>query len=384
MKVLVVDDMFNMRRTLKNMLRYIGFDKIIEAGDGEKALEVLRREKVDLVVSDWNMPTMTGIDLLRQVRHIDKHKDVPFVMITAEVSEANIIQAAESEVDGYMIKPFVARSLEEKIKSIFQNRADPTPMEKLMKAGQLLMGAGSFAAAVREFKGALELAPNSARARHAIGEAYLKTGNEADAEKNLTEALKINPQFLKAYETLADLYTAQGKDDKALALLEKAGVLSPMNAGRQLKIGKIHMERGDKDKADQALMSALANAPYDAEVHTAIGEVYLAVGDDARAAKAFSSSIDIIESVHVYNRLGIALRKKGEYMEALKVYQKALKIEPENEGLLFNYGRLKYAQGQSREALAILKKALAIDPEFVECKDLLNKIERSTGLAVTP
>ncbi|MBF0170045.1 MAG: response regulator, partial [Nitrospinae bacterium] len=149
MKVLVVDDMFNMRRTLKNMLRYIGFDKVLEAGDGSKALELLAREKVDLVVSDWNMPTMTGIDLLRKVRQLENHRNVPFVMITAEISEANIVQAAESEVDGYMIKPFVARSLEEKIKTIFQNRAEPTPMERLMKAGQLLMEAGSFEAAAK-------------------------------------------------------------------------------------------------------------------------------------------------------------------------------------------------------------------------------------------
>lgn len=384
MKVLVVDDMFNMRRTVKNMLRYIGFDQVSEAGDGAKAIEFLRQHRVDLVISDWNMPNMHGLDLLRKVRQIDGLKDVPFVMITAEVSEANIVQAAESEVDGYMIKPFVAKSLEEKIKTIFKNRADPSPFEKLMKAGQILMDAGSFAKAAEEYDRALEISPNSARARHALGEAYLKGGDLARAEKTLAEAVRINPQFLKAYESLGELYTALGDQDKALAFLEKAGRISPYNPERQVKLGKLYMEKGDKDKADQSFQLALKNAAHDPGLHTEIGEVYLAAGDDSKAAAAFSSSIDIIENVHVYNRLGIALRKKGEFEEALKVYQRALKLEPENEGLLYNLGRLYYERGMSRDAVNILKRALAHDPEFDECKRLLNKIEKSIGLPLTP
>jgi two-component system chemotaxis response regulator CheY len=119
MKILVVDDFSTMRRIVKNILRQLNYANITEADDGSTALEVLQREKVDLVVSDWNMPKMTGLELLKAVRADDALKHIPFLMVTAEAQQENIIEAVKSGVSNYIVKPFTAETLSQKINQIF-------------------------------------------------------------------------------------------------------------------------------------------------------------------------------------------------------------------------------------------------------------------------
>lgn len=119
MKILVVDDFSTMRRIVKNILRQLNFNNIIEADDGSTALDVLQREKIDMVVSDWNMPKMTGLELLKAVRSDDALKDIPFLMVTAEAQQENIIEAVKSGVSNYIVKPFTAETLGQKINQIF-------------------------------------------------------------------------------------------------------------------------------------------------------------------------------------------------------------------------------------------------------------------------
>ena len=122
MRVLVVDDFSTMRRIVKNTLRQIGFTNIEEAEDGQKAYDRLSVEKFDFVVSDWNMPNMTGIDLLRKVRATPQIKDVPFLMVTAEAKQENIVEAIKAGVPNYIVKPFTVATLDEKIKKIFKEK----------------------------------------------------------------------------------------------------------------------------------------------------------------------------------------------------------------------------------------------------------------------
>ena len=119
MKVLVVDDFATMRRILRNILKQIGFKNISEADDGKTALKELQKEKFDLILCDWNMPEMTGIDLLNTVKSDDRLKHIPFVMVTAESQKDNIIEAVKSGVNNYIIKPFTAETVNEKLQKLF-------------------------------------------------------------------------------------------------------------------------------------------------------------------------------------------------------------------------------------------------------------------------
>ncbi len=125
MKVLVVDDMSTMRRIVKNVLRQIGFTDIVEAENGQDALTKLKAGGFGLVVSDWNMPVMQGIELLRAVRADAELKALPFLMVTAEAQKENLIEAVQAGVSNYVVKPFTAEVLQGKLEKIFGN-AQPT------------------------------------------------------------------------------------------------------------------------------------------------------------------------------------------------------------------------------------------------------------------
>ncbi|MAB20826.1 chemotaxis response regulator CheY [Idiomarina loihiensis] len=120
MKILVVDDFSTMRRIIKNLLRDLGFTNIQEADDGNTALPMLQNGDFDFVVTDWNMPGMQGIDLLKEIRKDDNLAHLPVLMVTAEAKREQIIMAAQAGVNGYIVKPFTAVTLKEKLDKIFE------------------------------------------------------------------------------------------------------------------------------------------------------------------------------------------------------------------------------------------------------------------------
>ena len=123
LKFLIVDDFSTMRRIVRNLLKELGFTNADEAEDGVVALQKLKSGSFQFVVSDWNMPNMTGIELLRAIRADGELKHLPVLMVTAEAKKENIIEAAQAGASGYVVKPFTAATLEEKIGKIFEKLA---------------------------------------------------------------------------------------------------------------------------------------------------------------------------------------------------------------------------------------------------------------------
>ncbi len=119
MKILAVDDFSTMRRIVRNILRQLGYSNILEADDGTSALEQLKQDKVDFIITDWNMPNMSGLDLLKAIRADSNLKDIPVLLVTAEALKENVVAAVQAGVNGYIVKPFTAETLKEKIDSIF-------------------------------------------------------------------------------------------------------------------------------------------------------------------------------------------------------------------------------------------------------------------------
>ncbi len=124
LRFLVVDDFSTMRRIVRNLLIELGFVNIDEAEDGEIALRKLQEGNFDFVVSDWNMPNMDGLTMLQNVRASDTLKTIPVLMVTAEAKKENIVAAAQAGASGYILKPFTAATLDEKLQKIFQNLAN--------------------------------------------------------------------------------------------------------------------------------------------------------------------------------------------------------------------------------------------------------------------
>lgn len=121
MKVLVVDDFATMRKVVRNMLRQLGFEKVFEAENGEEGFRSAMTGDFDLIVSDWNMPVMTGLEFLKALRADEKTKSIPFLMVTAEALKENIIMAIQAGATNYIVKPFTPQIFEEKLRAIFKD-----------------------------------------------------------------------------------------------------------------------------------------------------------------------------------------------------------------------------------------------------------------------
>jgi two-component system chemotaxis response regulator CheY len=123
MKVLVVDDFATMRKIVRNILKQIGFEDITEAEDGNAALRILKSDKIGLVVTDWNMPNLSGLELLQEIRKNSQTSNLPVLMVTAEGLKENVMEAVKAGVNNYVVKPFTAEVLQEKIETIFKKLA---------------------------------------------------------------------------------------------------------------------------------------------------------------------------------------------------------------------------------------------------------------------
>ena len=120
-KILVVDDFATMRKVVRNLLKQVGYEDIVEAEDGVMALRALKSQKIDVIISDWNMPNMSGLELLKAIKDDPELAKTPFLMVTAEALQDNVVAAVKAGVNEYIVKPFTAEVLNEKIVKIMES-----------------------------------------------------------------------------------------------------------------------------------------------------------------------------------------------------------------------------------------------------------------------
>ncbi len=374
-KILFVDDKANMRRTLRNMLRTLGFNNFREAEDGDVAVKKIRSDKFDFVLCDWNMPRMSGIEVLREIRTDDRNKDLPFLMVTAEVEEATVAEVIEADVDGYIIKPFIPKTLEDKMIEILRKKLEPSPVDTQVHLAEIHLKARDYERAHQELNQAAKISPRSPRIHYVRGLTFEAQGDMDSAEKSFNVAKQVGPKFIKAHEKLAELYENQGRAAEMLNAIKEAVRVSPKNSERQTKLGMALLNEGRLKEATQAFNQALKYDPENAERQTAIGEAFLNHGLSSEAEKAFKASIKSApDNVFVYNRLGIAFRRQKKFDEAITYYLKALEIDPYEENLLFNLARAYIEAGHKGKAVGALQTALKIYPEFDEARELLARL----------
>jgi tetratricopeptide (TPR) repeat protein len=376
--ILVVDDIPNMRKTIKNMLRQCGVNNTIEAEDGDHALKILRKDQGAsghclFVLLDWNMPKMPGIFVTREIRADANLGDLPILMITAEVNREQITQAGELGVSGYVIKPFVANTLQEKIVNVLMARENPPEFVKLLKAGEILASRGQFDKALALYNEALTR-QNGARVMVQIGHLHEQMGEDDKALTMFNKAAESNPMFLKAHVKAAEIHVRKGDEDAALVSLQKANDISPSSPDRHLTMGKIHLKKGDEEKAVEHFNTVMKQAPERAQD---VAEELLSSGKPERAEQVFRKTLlKDGDNIHIYNRLGIALRRQGKWKESIKEYEKALKIDPANEALYFNMAKA-YVEGKDADsARKFFKRVLQLNPDLEEARKEIEALDQ--------
>jgi tetratricopeptide (TPR) repeat protein len=326
---LVVENDSVMRKTHVNMLNNMGYTEIYQTGDGTEAWTLFKNNEINFVISAWDIPEMNGLILLKVIRADLNFISVPFLLITESVTKAQVIEAGEAGVSDLITLPFTEELFKQKIDRILQLDMDPKQIEaeENFQRGVALMNEERWDEALNAFKKILSVLEN-AEVYYNMGYIYTAQGNYDEALLCLRKAAQINSAFARAYRMMGQVYIKIGMPKEAEINLQKAADL--------------YMDKDMDENAESILLQVAELNP---------------------------------NTLNVYNSLGIIYRKQGRYDLALEQYQRAIKVDAEDEHIYYNLSRVYLVMKDFAKASHALKKALEFAPDFTEAKDLLNSIE---------
>ncbi len=376
MNVLIVDDMESMCKAIRSMLKILNVGgQIHYAYNGQEAWKLLKSDaQIDLAILDWNMPIMTGVELLGHIRDDRKLRDMPVVMVTAEANQEIVAEAAESEIDAYILKPVTVKSLEERIKSVIDKANNPPPMFMHLKNARILEEKGQLVEALKEAMQALDANPKSSRPIRELGHLYRKQGDIASAEKYYLRAARMNPMDVFAFHSLGDLALQRGDMDKAAQYYEQAVRISPRNLERGLNFGKVLLEKDMTAKAVKVFDKILDLADDPITVREEIAALCTSKGAYAYAIELYGFILKEMPGRHdVMAKLVDAYDRAGEGRNAMPYMLELEKNTEKDVGLLLKIARIYLSIHQNARADHVLQKVIKIEPGNREAKDLIRQ-----------
>ncbi len=375
MTVLLVDDMPNMITTIRNIMKMLGFGKrFITAGNGEEAWRILKKQPVDIAILDYNMPIMTGSELLNRIREDRDLRDLPVVMVTAYAHREFVAEAAESEIDAYVLKPVTVKVLGDKVMGIIKKANDPHPMVHHLQRARTFEDDGDIDAAINEARLAMEANPKSSRPLRELGYYYFKKNDLKEAEKWLLKAAHMNILDVFAFHYLGELYLKRNQTDKASVYYHKAMNISPRHLTRGIRFGKILVQRQQFEKAVEVFDKAIALSENDLELREEIAHFCIEEGAKEYAAKLLECIIKADpKRKDLLFKLGVALEEIGNYSKALSYLTMAEKEDRDNLDIKAHLAKLYLTLGRPILAEKALKGILKADPKNKKAKELLKE-----------
>lgn len=377
MSVLIVDDMPNMSKSVRGMMKVLEFGNSFHfAANGKEGWEVLNNQQFDLAIIDWNMPVMTGIELLELIRKDKKFRDMPVVMVTAESTKDIVAEAAESDIDAYILKPITVQALGDKIREVIENHNHPPQMVLHLKAGRDFLEQGDYNNAIQEIKLAGEADPDSTRPIRELGYIYYKMDDFEKAEKYFLEAVEKNKLDVFAFHYLGELYLQQNDIENASKYINKAVDISPRHVDRSVNLGKILVKNNNLDKASSVFSKAINLSARPAVLREEIA-------DFCYENEVYNYAIKLLRLLHeqkpdkwgILYKLGVASGAVGEYSQAIEYLKKAESgAEPDEQvDIKIHLAKNYLATSQVLRADAVLSEAMRLAPDNEEIKALLRQ-----------
>jgi CheY-like chemotaxis protein len=362
MKVLIVDDMPSMCKFIHKMMRNIGFGKeFLFANSGREALEQLKRGPVDLVLLDYNMPEMSGSEVLSNIRGERDLRDTPVIMVTAEAYSDFVAEVGESEVDAYILKPITMKILEEKVSFVIDKYNNPSPMLFHLKRAKAFEDKGDVEAAIQEAHLARDANPDVTRPIRELGYYYYKKNDLKEAEKWLLKAADMNKLDVIAFHYLGEIYLKWKDIEKAAHYLEKAMRISPRHVKRGIHFGKTLVQMKAIPKAIQVFEKTLDYAGSPPGLREEIANFCITAEVDEYAAKLLRSLVgEQPNRSDLLLKLAIILEKLGDVSKAITHLVRASEIDKESVDI-----KIRLAKNY----LALKKPILAERP----LRDIINK-----------
>lgn len=373
--VLVVEDILSARETVVNLLRALGFGSFLEAENGVAALEILKESTPGLIISDWNMPQMNGLGLLKAVRSKTDMPYIPFIFLTSKSEVEDVALASDGGASGYLIKPVTIKALSEALNKVFAGGFEQD--FELLKTEVRNLGAAKEKAEdlLRRFE--LLYPAHAPRIRLEKVRMLMELSEFSQAEETLCEILSANVLFSKGWETMGRLQSWQGKWDQALSALDKAISISPNNAEYYVLRGSINLHKEDMHEARKNFMTALNIDRKNDQIKQDIWNAYVDMDMVDEVQRDFGSYIFSSLTCDTLNNMAVAYRRKGELARAVEIYRAALAKEPDNPKILYNAAVAYVNRKLYPKAKALLTHALGNDPGFEKAKSLLEQINNT-------
>lgn len=369
LRFLVVDDHAPIRKAMKKVLTGLGAEHIQECFDGVDAIEHLQKNRVDMVLCDIYMRKKKGFEVLEHIRSRSIASDMPFLMVSGEGSKDDIVKTSDLGADGYVIKPFQAEELEEKILKTLRSFFDPSPLLRTLRLGDKAMLDQDYPEAFAVFMEAMELDPQSARAAHSAGIVLYYANQFEKAVQHLEKCAEKFPDYYKNYMTLANMMLKHDKHEEAIRYIGLELDVNPRQLDRQIQLGRLLLAAKKPEKAVEHFRQALIESKSSAAALLGMGHAHAKKEDLDKAfyyfkrlRRANPNDTSSLKAA-VQAALQSNFAKKGENF---------LKDETKNPHQT-NYSAQVYLAkfymnfGKFDEAISVLKPVQTKAPEHLEC-----------------
>ncbi len=380
--ILIVDDCEDQINLNVKIIKSIGAQKIIQTTQPEEALEKVKSEKVDLIVSDWQMPRMNGGLLLQKIKEIEEYKKIPFLICSGQLQDEDICLAVEFGVGNYLIKPFNAEKYAEKLREVLQIGKKKSKVELELDGIEKLIQQGKGSEVIDKLLIMRQKFPKAIRIVELMGDCYDQTEDYGKAIDTYKAAIKVQPKNLRVLNKLSSVLIKNKDIQKAIVLLEQLRVLSPKNLKRLISLGGAYLDNDQPEKAEEAYGSARKVDKTNAEATDGMGKALFTQGKYSQAVEFLKTTEKALEMASYFNNLGIVLVKQKRYEEARKLYANALNILPPNDReslLLFNIGLAFKKNAKLDEAAVFFKATAEKNPDFAKAQVNLEEVFNKTN-----
>jgi two-component system chemotaxis response regulator CheY len=344
-KILIADGNAELREMIKNWLKIEGYTDLSVTENGKAAWARLKNSPVDLVISADDLPGLSGLELLAEMRKDRSLKDTPFLMLAAEGQQKFVARAAELKVDGYLVKPFSQQALADKVDRILKMWTSPPAGFVKVRRADRLVEEGDMDGALTEYREAVRATRDGMAMLHfKIGRVQERLGRDGEAEESYEQALGMSRLYVDTYDALGALAMRHGRGEDAARFFREGVAISPLNSDRQFRLGEALLETGEIEAAEKAFRQSMKLNPAQTDI---------------------------------FNQLGISLRKQNKLDEALRYFEQALGVAPNDEHLYFNAAQVHYLKNDGQAARPLLAKALELNPGLDEARELIRQIDAS-------
>ncbi|MFZ5775110.1 MAG: tetratricopeptide repeat protein [Thermodesulfobacteriota bacterium] len=374
---LIVDDIDNMRRSIRAMLKLIHYGKDYhEAANGRDAWKLLQDENlvIDFIICDYNMPYMSGTELLGLIRSSKRWREIPFLMITADANMDIVAEAAEQDVDAYMTKPFVTATLEQKINELLEQINNPSLFTRHLLASRMQEEKGDLDGAIASAREASKLNERSSRPYRELGRLFIKKNDFTKAQLCFEKAIDLNRLDVSSYHALGQIHYRLGNMDKALEHFNRAMEISPRHSDRALNFARLLLKKGQLPEAEKVLKLVLKIKNNDLDFKEDIGDTCCDYGLYELAAKIYREVLRADgERHHLHKKLGMSLLQAEEMNDAVKSLEKAAEKHDDDPEILLALAKAYMGMKMLIRADQWASKLLRLDPGNQEAREIVNR-----------